>query len=227
MKKQAIILTGLPACGKSSVVEDIKSIVENDSSFGNWAVISPDSILEEIRTNIEKNTILHNEPLSISYNDVYDTTPEKEFIKIPRTTYGMCKSLAERQIKALNKNYNNINIIYDDICLKKNERIGLIHFLKKCNYELFYSFYIDVSLVTIQKRNIIRTMEENKNIPDSVYKSMIKQMSIPQKDNGFDQLYTILNDNSVTPEERKNKIFKIMKGIRNYEGYRRNLGSTV
>jgi tRNA uridine 5-carbamoylmethylation protein Kti12 len=173
----AIILTGLPCSGKSTV-----SNILMTSFPQNWVLVSPDAFMESFRELVGNQT---NYAAQVSYNVLYEDGWFKDAEKL-----------------AWDKHLEFVldcgrYALLDDVNLSKKSRKDLKDRLKKKGITDVYNIFIDTSLETCKLRDRQRCETTGKCIPESEFERLFNLLETPSETEGFTKTW-VVKDYDVT-----------------------------
>ena len=169
----AIILTGLPCSGKSTVSNILMT------SLGlphRWSIVSPDIVMESFLTMVSSS---YSFTTKESYNNLYDTG-----------WYQIAEDIAwsKHLSYVLSR---GCSIILDDVNLSKKQRKDLKDKLKKLGEENVYNIFVDTSLETCKLRDKQRCETTSKCIPESEFERLFNLLEAPSESEGFVKTWTV------------------------------------
>lgn len=174
---KAIILTGLPCSGKSTV-----SNILLTSLFEDWALVSPDSFMESFCTLVDKQV---NHRSYVSYNTLYN---DGWFQEAEKLAWG--KHLRHSILKGR-------GVILDDVNLSKASRKKLLGYLKGYVEEFnikemeIHNVFVDTDLETCKLRDKHRCEATGKCIPESEFERLFNLLETPTESEGFDKVWHV------------------------------------
>ena len=112
--------------------------------------------------------------------------------------FNICDNISNEHLN-LPEVVNN-NVIYDDVNLTVHTRSPMIRMMNDNGYDKIYSCFVDTPFITCRSRNEARTAE-GKHIPMSEYDRMRNTLTVPTKQEGFDECFVIPNYDVSKPSD--------------------------